>query len=66
MTDLVHTAWRSSTYMDKGVETMKAKVFRDLSQAVIPAMPCVARNSNPVTPTNRAKKGGEDPVYNAL
>eukprot|EP00972_Heterocapsa_arctica_P071079 10499916-Heterocapsa_arctica.AAC.1 len=29
-------------------------------------MPCVARDSNPVAPSHRAKIGGEDPVYNAL
>eukprot|EP00972_Heterocapsa_arctica_P094622 13953302-Heterocapsa_arctica.AAC.1 len=67
MTDLAHTAWRSSTYaMGKGVETLEANVFRYLSQGVIPAMPCVARDSNPVAPSHRAKIGGEDPVYNAL
>eukprot|EP00972_Heterocapsa_arctica_P029082 4278546-Heterocapsa_arctica.AAC.1 len=33
MTDLVRAAWQSSTYaMEKGVETLEAKVFRDLSQ----------------------------------
>eukprot|EP00972_Heterocapsa_arctica_P006343 931256-Heterocapsa_arctica.AAC.1 len=29
-------------------------------------MPCVARNSNPVSPTRRVKIGGEDPAYNAM
>eukprot|EP00972_Heterocapsa_arctica_P049972 7348614-Heterocapsa_arctica.AAC.1 len=29
-------------------------------------MPCVARNSNPVSPSHREKIRGEDPVYNAM
>eukprot|EP00972_Heterocapsa_arctica_P052183 7675382-Heterocapsa_arctica.AAC.1 len=42
--------------MDKGVETPEAKVFRDLNRGVIPAMPCVARGSKPVSPNTQ----GED------
>eukprot|EP00972_Heterocapsa_arctica_P017941 2652031-Heterocapsa_arctica.AAC.1 len=58
MTDLVHTAWRSSTYaMDKALETPEAKVFRDLNRGVIPAMSCVAHVSKPVAHTHRDKIG---------
>eukprot|EP00972_Heterocapsa_arctica_P102784 15150062-Heterocapsa_arctica.AAC.1 len=67
MTDLVHAAWQNSMYaLDKGLETPEAKVFRDLSRGVIPAMPCVARVSKPVASKHRDKIGEEDPAYNAM
>eukprot|EP00972_Heterocapsa_arctica_P031188 4591212-Heterocapsa_arctica.AAC.1 len=66
MTDLVHTAWRESTYaLDKGLETSEAAVFRNLNRGVIPAMPCVKQGAPPV-PRHRDKTSEKEPAYNAM
>eukprot|EP00972_Heterocapsa_arctica_P045438 6707624-Heterocapsa_arctica.AAC.1 len=66
MTDLVHSAWRESTYaVNEGIETEEAAAFRTLNQGIFPAMPCVKLGSLPVS-QHREKIREPEPIYNAM